>query len=119
MGKGSNWVQDIPKKVYTSAVGEKTKHEYETQEVRDLWEFFSMADLCEIILYGTNWSTLFEKVFTLPSEAKKAGGKSAKTTWMRTIDKLQKNAGRSNFNISKQDREMLLEVKQIISMMQT
>ncbi len=69
-----------------------------------------MSDMSEIIQYGSNWSTLFEKVFTLPSEEKKHGGKKAKTEWMRKIDKLQKNAGRAAFNITKEEREMLLEV---------
>ena len=73
-----------------------------------------MADLSEIIQYGNNWSTLFEKTFTLPSQEKKPGGKKAKTEWMRTIDKLQKNAGRAAFNIPKEDRDMLLEVEGLL-----
>lgn len=77
-------------------------------------EFFSMADLSSIITNGPNWSSYFEKVFTLPSEIKKAGGKKAKIEWMITIDKLQKNVGRANFNVTKQQREMLLEVESIL-----
>lgn len=33
---------------------------------------------------------------------------------MITIDKLQKNVGRANFNVTKQQREMLLEVESIL-----
>lgn len=73
-----------------------------------------MSDLCEIIQYGSNWSSYFEKVFTLPSEIKKTGGKKAKTEWMNIIDKLQKNVGRANFNVTKQQREMLLEVEGLL-----
>ena len=50
------------------------------------------------------------KVFALPSEEKKTGGKKAKTEWMRTIDKSQRNAGRATFNITKDERAMLVEV---------
>lgn len=73
-----------------------------------------MSDLSEIIQYGPYWSTYFEKVFTLPSEIKKAGGKKAKTEWMKTIDKLQRNVGRANFVVNKQQREMLLEVEKLL-----
>lgn len=110
----TNWIQEIPKKVYVKANDEKSKHFYETSTELDIENFFGMSDLREIIQYGTNWSTHFEKVFTLPSEVKKAGGKKAKTEWMEVIDKLQKNVGRANFNVTKQQREMLLELEQIL-----
>lgn len=108
-----NWDKEIPRNVYKAAATKQGTHKYDTGELKDIWEFFSMADLCDIILYGNNWSTLFEKAFTLPSEIKKPGGKKAKTEWMKTIDKLQSKVGRSNFNITKQEREMLLEVENI------
>ena len=110
----SNWIQEIPKKVYTSANSSKSKHEYDTGESKDISEFFTMADLCEIIMYGTNWSAHFEKVFTLPSQEKIAGGKKAKTDWMVMIDKLQKNVGRANFNVTKQQRDILLEIDSVL-----
>lgn len=108
-----NWIQEIPKNIYTKAVNEKSKHQYDTGEELPIEQFFNMADLSGIIQYGSNWSTYFEKKFTLPSEIKKTGGKKAKTEWMHTIDKLQKNMGRPNFNVTKQQREMLLEVEKI------
>lgn len=110
----TNWIQEIPKKVYTSANNEKSKHEYDTGESKEISEFFTMSDLCEIIMYGPNWSTLFENVFTLPSQIKLSGGKKAKTEWMHVIDKLQKNVGRANFNVTKSQREMLLEVETLL-----
>lgn len=75
-----------------------------------------MADMRDIVRNGTNWSSHFEKIFTLPSEAKLAGGKNAKTEWMNTIDKLQKKVGRANFNVTKQEREMLVEVESYFSL---
>lgn len=112
--KTANWIQEVPKKVYLAADSAKTKHLLDTNETLEVEEFFSMADLSSIITNGPNWSSYFEKVFTLPSEIKKAGGKKAKIEWMITIDKLQKNVGRANFNVTKQQREMLLEVESIL-----
>lgn len=111
-----NWIQEIPKNVYTKAANEKSKHQYDMGEELPIEQFFDMADLGGIIQYGSNWSTYFEKKFTLPSEIKKAGGKKAKTEWMYMIDKLQKNVGRPNFNVTKQQREMLLEIEKIFNL---
>lgn len=33
---------------------------------------------------------------------------------MKTIDKLQRNVGRANFVVNKQQREMLLEVEKLL-----
>lgn len=110
----TNWIQEIPKKVYKDAANAQSNRKYETGEEIEIEKFFSMSDLSEIIQYGPYWSTYFEKVFTLPSEIKKAGGKKAKTEWMKTIDKLQRNVGRANFVVNKQQREMLLEVEKLL-----
>lgn len=111
----TNWIKEIPRGVYTNASSMQSTYEYDRGELLDIEQFFSMSDLREIIIYGSKWSTYFEKSFTLPSEIKKVGGKKAKTEWMLTIDKLQKKVGRSNFNVTKKEHEMLLEVEQLIS----
>lgn len=108
---GAKWIQQIPKKVYTDATAEASKHEYETGEKLGLWEFFSMSDLRDIITYGNNWSSYFDAIFTLPSETKISGGKKAKTEWMDMIDKLQKSIGRANFSVAKTQYERLKEVE--------
>lgn len=111
---GNGWMQEIPKKIFTSASTERSKHQRDTGMERDLWEFFSMEDLKTIALYGQHWSSFFEDKLTLPSESKKAGGKSAKTEWMTMIDKLQKNAARATFSVAKTQYETLKEVDQIV-----
>lgn len=103
------WIQQIPKKVYTEASSEASKHTYETGEVTDVWDYFNMLALREIITYGTNWSSFFEKVFPISIDAK--GNKKDKTEWMATVDKLQKNAGRANFSVAKSQYEMLQQVE--------
>lgn len=52
----ANWIQEVPKRVYTTATGEKSKHQYDTGEDLPIEQFFSMSDLSEIIQYGSNWS---------------------------------------------------------------
>ena len=111
---GVKWIQQIPKKIYTDATTEASKHEYETGEKLVIWEFFSMSDLREIIIYGSNWSSYFDVAFTLPSESKIPGGKKAKTEWLEMIDKLQKNIGRANFSVAKSQYERLKEIEKEI-----
>ena len=108
---GQNWIQEIPKKNYTSATTSMSKYKYETGEEKSIWEFFSLADLKAIILYGNHWTSFFEKCFTLPSEQKKAGGKKAKTEWLTMVDKLQKTVGRANFCVAKSEYETLKEIE--------
>ena len=103
------WVQQIPKKIYTEASAEMSKHQYETGESTDVWDCFSMMALREIVIYGNNWSNLFEKVFPISLESK--GNKRDKTDWMAVIDKLQRNAGRANFSVAKSQYEMLQQVE--------
>ena len=108
------WIQQVPKKVYTDSSAEASKHQYETGDHVDIWEFFSMSDLREIITYGNNWSAFFDKIFTLPSEAKLSGGKKPKTEWMAMIDKLQRSVGRANFSVPKANFETLKEIETIL-----
>ncbi len=103
------WIQQIPKKVYTEASSEASKHQYETGEATDVWDYFTMLSLREIITYGANWSSFFEKVFPISTDEK--GNKKDKTEWMATIDKLQKNAGRANFSVAKSQYETLQKVE--------
>ena len=59
--KSANWVHEIPRKIYTSAKTAQSTHEYDSGgESKDIWDFFSMSDLCDIITNGNNWSAHFE-----------------------------------------------------------
>lgn len=108
------WVQEVPPATYKAASTLQSKHKYDTCEDVDLWEFIPMAGFQSIITYGNHWTTIFEKAFTRPSEEKKTGGKMAKTEWMITIDKLQKNAGKATFNVTAEEYAMLQEVEKMI-----
>lgn len=115
---GDNWILSIPKKTFTKAAEKQSKDKYNNNGVeKDIWEFFGLDDFREIIIYGNNWTSYFDQTFTLPSEAKKKGGKKAKTEWLSTIGKMQNQIGRANFSVSKADYEMLKEVEGIINAM--
>lgn len=108
---GSRWVMEVPTPVYTAASTEASKSFRETGEEKDFWDFVNLAGCKDIILYGRHWSQLFEDRFTLDSEKKKSGGKSAKTEWLTIVYKLQNKAGKANFSVPKADYQLLCEIK--------
>lgn len=107
---GGKWISEIPKPVYTKVNKDLLNHQYETGETSDFWNFISMIDCREIVQFGKNWPELFEQNFTLSSQTKKVGGKSAKTEWLLMVDKLQRNAGKSTFSVKKDEYELLCEI---------
>ena len=111
--KGNDgWKSEVPLKVLTDALKEATKAEIETGQVTDIWEFFDMKDLQEIVVYKKNWSKYFEAFFVLPSTPK--GNKQTKSNWMLEIAKLKKTIGKATFSVSKSQYEMLKEVAAIV-----
>lgn len=106
------WINEIPQAVYTAASKDASKHRYETGEDKDFWDFVTIVGCKDVVIFGKNWSEIFEKRFTLPSEQKKSGGKQAKVEWMVLIDKLQRRAIKSNFTVAKTEYQILGEVFQ-------
>ncbi len=109
---GGKWINEIPQAVFTAANKDASKHRYETGENKDFWDFVTIIGCKDIVVFGKNWSEIFEKKFTLPSELKKSGGKQAKVEWMGLIDKLQRRAIKSNFTVAKTEYQTLGEVYQ-------
>ena len=109
---GGKWINEIPQAVYTAASKDASKHRYETGEDKDFWDFVTITGCKDIVVFGKNWSEVFEKKFTLPSEVKKSGGKQAKVEWMILIDKLQRRAIKSNFTVAKTEYQTLGEAYQ-------
>lgn len=106
----SKWINEIPKAIFTKASQEALKQQYETGESCDFWDFVTMLNCKEIVVFGKNWSDYFSVLFTLDSEKKKVGGKTAKTEWMNMVDKLQKKAGKANFCVAKSEYLLLQEI---------
>lgn len=107
----TNWIYEIPQAVFTNASKLASKNKYETGEDKDWWEFVTILECKEIVVFGKNWSEIFSEKFTLESEKKKVGGKNAKTEWMTMIDRLQKKAGKASFTVAKSEYQILCEVQ--------
>lgn len=107
---GSSWIYEIPKSIYTKAVQDASIQQYETGKATDFWDFVNMVGCKETITYGNHWSELFVSLFILDSEKKKSGGKNAQTEWLQMVDKLQNNAGKATFSVTKDEYQLLCEI---------
>lgn len=107
---GSKYYKEIPIQIYNDAKSKMATHEYNTDEELDFWDALSLKDFGAIIINGRNWSELFEEEFTIPSQAKLRGGKEAKTEWLNTINRLQKEAGKATFTVSKDTYALICEI---------
>lgn len=107
---GSKYYFEIPKQIYKEANDRLVSLKYDTGEEQDFWDVLSLKDFNAIITFGRNWSELFEEEFTIPSQAKLRGGKEAKTEWLNTINKLQREAGKATFTVSKDTYALICEI---------
>lgn len=107
---GSKYYFEIPKQIYKDANDRCISHKYETGEEQDFWDALTLKDCNAIITFGRNWSELFQDYFTIPSQVKLTGGKEAKTEWLNTINKLQKEAGKATFTVSKDTYALICEI---------
>lgn len=107
------WINQIPKAIYTAASTKVSREEYDTKQKVDLWDCIDMDGLMKIVSYGDHWQNLFATQFTLPSQVKKTGGKATKLEWMLMINKLHKNCLKASFSVPKAEYELLLEISSV------
>lgn len=90
---GDKWTtQGIPKKVYASALSLAADKDYEKEMppgTTQLWDCLTLINYREIIQHSSNWSVLFDKVYTRPEEQKISGGKDAKTKWLVKLNDIR------------------------------
>lgn len=111
-----DWLKlGIPKPVFTElhkrAIDinyQKTPHDPKIQP----WECMQIGDYRKIALYGDNWSSLFEKICTIPGEEKLFGGKDKKTNWIKELDKIAKQDF-INYSVTKDEFDFLLNLEKI------
>lgn len=111
---GSKYYLEIPKEIYKSATEKITNELYENDNELDFWDAITLKDFKDIIIFGKNWSELFENEFTIPSQLKLPGGKQAKTEWLITINKLQKDAGKATFAVPKNEYQLICEIHEYL-----
>ena len=113
---GDNWLeQGLPKNIYKVAGGLAADRKYEdaqnnNQVEVEIWNFVTLKDIREIVLYRNHWSTIFEKLFTLPTESKRGGNKEQKTEWLSLLYKENTQLSKSNYSISKDKFEKISDI---------
>lgn len=79
-----------PKNIATRLQTKVAEHNYgkERSQYKDIWDFIDFIDLREIIIFGSNWTEVFNKKFTYPSICK--GDKKEKKKWLENIFEIRK-----------------------------
>lgn len=116
---GKDWlIKGLPITIYKKAKSEVEAKNYmlirsgnELQQINSSpWEFVDLTSCAEIVTAGSHWADMFEEIFVRPGESKIAGGKKAKTEWMRKLDSINKNLSRPTYSVPKADYEFIKEV---------
>ncbi|SEA60747.1 DNA sulfur modification protein DndB [Eubacterium aggregans] len=120
---GENWeIKGLPKTVYKKAEGEANDRNYEnvSKDEEDVefvtaWDYVDLLDFKSIVIYGSNWSEIFDDIITRPEDKQVAGGKEAKTKWIETLSKEKNKLVRtSSYSVPKMSFELISEVHQWI-----
>jgi DGQHR domain len=113
---GNNWLeQGLPKHIYKNADGCAADKKYEAAQSNidievETWDFVTLKDIKEIVVYRDHWSIIFEKLFTLPAESKRGGNKEQKTEWLSLLDKEAAQLSKSNYSISRDKFEKISDI---------
>ena len=82
-----------------------------TDEVSEPWDYVTLADCREIVLYGKNWSSIFENVLVRDVEKNLPGDKNIKTDWIARINKIKNKLGsNSSYSVSSEDYQFVTQV---------
>lgn len=107
---GDNWIiVGVPKNVYTRAKKESDDHNYNLIASGNfgskvsIWDCATLADCREIVLYGKNWSELFENSMVIPEDKKIVGGKKAKTEWMVRLNTISNKLLKATYSVSNKE----------------
>lgn len=121
---GKDWfAKGLPIGIYKKAKNEADEKNYtlinsgvESQDANcSPWEFVDLSACSEIITTGSHWTEVFESIFVRPEEKRIAGGKRAKTEWMRKLDVINKNLLRPTYSVPKNEFDFIKEVRDWIN----
>jgi len=105
---GSNWLAlGLPQKVYRQANNMMGKRNFDNRnngidEEVSVWDCVTIANCRDITIHGSNWTELFEKTYTRPSELRLSGGKKAKTEWIAKLAKLI-NVDKNDYSVTEEE----------------
>ena len=103
---GDSWlIKGLPKNIYTRAKGEADEamyvHVTSTGEEIDIpiWNYVTLPECKQIILYGKNWSLFFEDTFVRPEETHLVGGKDPKTDWILRVNSIMNKLAKESYSV--------------------
>lgn len=109
MKYGEQWLTaGLPPKVYNQANALMGKQNYANAQngvikTLTLWDCVSIRNCRDIAVFGSNWTDLFESLYTRPEETKILGGKQAKTNWLIRLSDIAEKNNNVNYSVSEED----------------
>ena len=107
---GSTWeIHGLPKSTYIGAKKDADDQNYNNianggmGRTVAMWDCVTLGKCKDIVVYGRNWSEVFEGLLTLPDEQKLSGGKDKKTEWIERLGAYKSKLLSSSYSISKDD----------------
>lgn len=115
--KGENWlITGLPRPVYSRAKEEADNQNYDIIASGNggpqvtIWDCVTLAECQVVVVYGKNWSELFENIFTRPQESKLTGGKEKKTEWITRLNAITNKLAKSSYSVSTVEYTFIKEV---------
>lgn len=115
--KGENWlITGLPKSVYSRAKKEADDQNYDIIANGSnggqvtIWDCVTLAECQAVVVYGKNWSELFEKIFTRPLDVKLAGGKDKKTEWFSRLNTINNKLSKASYSVTTDEYTFIKEI---------
>lgn len=115
--RGENWlIIGLPRSVYSRAKDEADNQNYDIIASGNgglqvsIWDCVTLTECQDVVLYGKNWSELFECIFTRPQETKLAGGKEKKTEWIVKLNAITNKLTKASYSVSTDEYSFIREI---------
>ena len=108
---GNMWLKrGMSEKLYTHLATEaarKNRTIENDEEEKTPWDCLNLIHIREIMMHGAQWSTLFQKDFTIPGQEGRK--KDDKTGWLVKMNSIRNNADHE-YSVSKEDADYVTAV---------
>ena len=114
---GDNWLASgLPRTIYKELKSAADNEAYTmAQEGIDgdppkPWEYITLPFCRDIVIYGKNWSTIFEQVLVRDVDKGISGDKSSKTEWIMQVNKLKNKLLQPSYSVPTEEYQFLMSV---------
>ncbi|RUV35983.1 DGQHR domain-containing protein [Mesorhizobium sp. M7A.F.Ca.MR.148.00.0.0] len=108
---GAMWLKKgLPEKLFTHLSTEAAKKNRlieKDEDEKTPWDCLNLIHIREIVMHGAQWSTLFQKSFTIPGQESKK--KEDKTSWLVKMNGIRNNADHE-YSVSKDDADYVAAI---------